>query len=68
MGATTYEGPFDTPPAELLPEAIGWRFVKQHVTGSRWVPVAWEIVFAGHILTVDYSTKMAIRNAVLHTP
>jgi len=63
--------PFESPPAEVLEGAIGWRFTKEHYEkhGQKcWRPTGWEIVYPGSILTVDYFTKLATRDSILYAP
>jgi hypothetical protein len=63
---------FDAPPTELHKDMIGWRYEAEHYTDDnghdRWRPRAWTIVYPTHILEVDYATKLAMRDSVLHTP
>jgi hypothetical protein len=64
-----YEGPFDPPPAESMEGAIAWRFVKEHNhDNTRWYPTGWEIIKSDGILTVDYNTKLAIRDSIIYAP
>jgi hypothetical protein len=62
---------FDAPPAELHGGMIGWRYESEHYTDEngydRWRPRAWTIVYPTHVLEVDYVTRLAMRDSVLHT-
>ena len=61
-----HESPFDPPPADVLKNALGWRFTKRHVSPTRWEPTGWEIVYRDSILTVDYTTHLATRDSILY--
>ncbi len=63
-----YSGPFDAPPLELMPRAIGWRFVKRYPSADRWEPTGWEIVYPDGVLTVDYRSQLATRDSILYAP
>lgn len=64
-----YIGPFDPPPAESMQGALAWRFTKRSVPGEqRWEPTGWEIIKPDGILTVDYHTKLAVRDSIIYAP
>ena len=63
-----YEGPFDPPSADLLEDAIGWRFTSRQIPSeSRWEPTGWEIVYSNSILTVDLD-GYGVRDSILYAP
>jgi hypothetical protein len=63
-----YSGPFNPPPAESMEGALAWRFTKRQIPGNNWVPTGWEIIKADGILTVDYYTKLAVKDSIIYAP
>ena len=61
----TYDGPFPTPPANLLRGAVGWRHLYKPAGPGRWEPDGFIVVYPHHLIHADMDGT-PYRDLMLH--